>query len=793
MTKKILTATVTFLMITLVACQPLQNEGQIDWATVDLSVDSEHSANYLAQSAGVISTALIIAVPVPIGSVDHTAYITDFYSRGLLDLSSSSVELSLPLNIPMCVVQVTFTGDLSLDQIISNQPPANTIGISEPVTIDSEGGTVSVSIVLSSPPTLITAFEFPVSLNSNLPGDISGSIDETNQTIILTVPFETDVSALVATFTATGESVAVNGTTQVSGTAANDFSSSVIYTVTAAGGSTQDYIVLVSSALGVSLTSPADGDNEVDVGTAISATFSMAIDPSTVSTNTDDTSCSGTIQLSDDGFGSCIQMSASPTASFGDTVFTVTPASDLSYNTAYSLKLTTDIAVTAAFALSSAYTASFTTQAYLATSTTPAYLATGTLDATFNGVGYLIYDAGIVNDEYGYDVAIDSEGRILVTGSINNGSDNDMVLMRYTSAGVLDPSFGSGGIVTATGTLAGADEGKGIAIDSNGKILVAGTSYNTTTLSDMTIWRYNSDGTLDTSFAGSGVVTHDGDPGNPNSTAYAYGIAIDDNGNIFTTGSIDSVSTDMAIWKYKPDGTLETAFDSDGLQSHDSAGSDYSDYGRAIAVDANGKVLIVGTGVQGEALNDVVVWKYDAATGQLDPDFNPSGASSAHPNDDSGFFAFDLSNNDSGNGVAIDADNNIVVVSTSNNSSMFILRITPAGALDTSFNSSGFVVVTGSISGSSTDHGFGLVIDAYHNILVTGEAWDTPNGYMMIWRYDSSGNLDTSFGTNGIANISGAGADDSGDKIVMDEDGKIVVVGYGYNGADYDLAIWRYK
>jgi len=87
----------------------------------------------------------------------------------------------------------------------------------------------------------ITAFSFPSP-------DVTGTINEAAKTIALKVPLATDVTALVATFTTTGAAVAVGGVPQVSGTTANDFSSPVTYTVTAADASTQDYTVTVTVA-----------------------------------------------------------------------------------------------------------------------------------------------------------------------------------------------------------------------------------------------------------------------------------------------------------------------------------------------------------------------------------------------------------------------------------------------------------------------------------------------------------------------------------------------------------------
>ena len=101
----------------------------------------------------------------------------------------------------------------------------------------------------------ITAFSFPQG---------TGVIVDTNSTtgtIAVTVPFGTPVTALVATFTTTGNSVAVNGTAQVSGTTANDFTSSVTYTVVAKDATTKEYIVTVTAstrAAGTKVTFTAD-------------------------------------------------------------------------------------------------------------------------------------------------------------------------------------------------------------------------------------------------------------------------------------------------------------------------------------------------------------------------------------------------------------------------------------------------------------------------------------------------------------------------------------------------------
>ena len=91
----------------------------------------------------------------------------------------------------------------------------------------------------------------------------------------------------------------------------------------------------------VSSSSPSDGDTSVSITSTVSVTFSETMDTSSISTNTLDTSCFGTFQVSSDGFTSCVQMSSSPTSSNSDKTFTITPKDSFSFSTIYRIRITT--------------------------------------------------------------------------------------------------------------------------------------------------------------------------------------------------------------------------------------------------------------------------------------------------------------------------------------------------------------------------------------------------------------------------------------------------------------------
>jgi uncharacterized delta-60 repeat protein len=117
------------------------------------------------------------------------------------------------------------------------------------------------------------------------------------------------------------------------------------------------------------------------------------------------------------------------------------------------------------------------------------------LDTSFNGTGFVVHDnaAGGNSHDYGHSIYVDSNGKIYVTGdSWNSSSKNDMVIWRYNSNGSLDTSFNGRGYVVHHNAAGGNsdDAGSSIYVDSNGKIYVTGWSENSSGDYDMVIWKY---------------------------------------------------------------------------------------------------------------------------------------------------------------------------------------------------------------------------------------------------------------------------------------------------------------
>jgi len=214
------------------------------------------------------------------------------------------------------------------------------------------------------------------------------------------------------------------------------------------------------------------------------------------------------------------------------------------------------------------------------------YNGDGSLDATFGTGGKVTTDFSN-SDDFGIDATLQPDGKIVVTGTSSNGSDKDFALARYNNDGSLDASFDTDGKVTTY--FGNVDEyGNAVALQTDGKIIVTGISSNYIS-GYFALARYNSDGSLDTTFDTDGKVTTDFG----NSSGFGYAATLQPDGKIVVAGTSSSVSNnDFALSRYNSDGSLDTTFDTDGKVTTD-FGHQY-DFGQAVALQPDGKIIAVG-------------------------------------------------------------------------------------------------------------------------------------------------------------------------------------------------------
>ncbi len=205
------------------------------------------------------------------------------------------------------------------------------------------------------------------------------------------------------------------------------------------------------------------------------------------------------------------------------------------------------------------------------------YNRDGTLDHSFGGDGIVTTELGDEH-EAANAVAIQPDGKIVAVGD----SGENVALARYLPGGGLDPTFGGAGTVVSD--LGFDDVANGVAITSGGTILIAGTRLGPHVNLDPYVASYGPNGRLNLGFGDFGIADTDLSGGDD----FGDDLVLDPQGDIVVVGTATSPTvTDMALVRYRPDGTLDTSLTTDfhGL----------GDFGHALAIDPRGRIVAAGT------------------------------------------------------------------------------------------------------------------------------------------------------------------------------------------------------
>ena len=219
------------------------------------------------------------------------------------------------------------------------------------------------------------------------------------------------------------------------------------------------------------------------------------------------------------------------------------------------------------------------------------YTANGVLDSSFGASGKAKVDVANGNDE-GWAIALDSNDNLLIAGGTNgSNSSSDISLVRLTEAGIVDiANFGTGGQVT-TDINGRADAAYAMAIDSQGRIILASRSSSSDSAYNFALTRYSASGVLDTAFGNNGIVITDFNGRND----YPHGITVDSQDNILVVGrtSVVSQGDDVALVRYSSsDGAIDASFGDNGQVLLDLSGR--SDAGYDLQLDAAGNIVVTG-------------------------------------------------------------------------------------------------------------------------------------------------------------------------------------------------------
>ncbi len=229
-------------------------------------------------------------------------------------------------------------------------------------------------------------------------------------------------------------------------------------------------------------------------------------------------------------------------------------------------------------------------EAYISDFVVARYNPGGTLDNNFGNGGIAVIDGGIDSDsECARAMALQDDGKILLGGSIYNqfSTVDDFALIRLNSDGSPDVSFGTGGVVI-TDIDEGWDNAYGIALQDDGKILLGGEGY-TNNKRNVCVIRYNTDGLLDATFGSGGIALHSiGTEGDKTKA-----IVLQDNGKILLCGYFSDGSDDQTfVSRFNSDGTVDNTFGNNGTATLDIGGNEDRFWTMCILDD--GKILAGG-------------------------------------------------------------------------------------------------------------------------------------------------------------------------------------------------------
>ena len=380
---------------------------------------------------------------------------------------------------------------------------------------------------------------------------------------------------------------------------------------------------------------------------------------------------------------------------------------------------------------------------------TRASLLSNDLDLTFGTNGIVSTSFG--GNTGGTGVALQSDGKIIVVGGAGNYPAHHFAIARYLGNGSLDTIF-AGGAGKTTTDFGTASEASAVAVQTGGGIIVASRAGQYPTY-QFALARYQSDGTLDTVF-GKIIATF------ASTDAEAVALVLQADGKIILAGtSGTSGSRDFLLARYKNDGTLDTTFGGTGHVVTDFGGDDL---GLAVALQADGKIV-----VSGQSNNNFAIARY-LSSGTLDTTFGGTGKMTSH-------FGWATS-------VAVQADGKIVVAG--GNGDFVVDRFNSDGSPDSTFG-----VGSGSVT---TDFGYddggdALALQPDGRIVVAGHIYASGSISVGVACYNTNGSLDTSFGSGTGKVTTYINSNIPGDALALQADGKIVVA-----GANGSFAVARY-
>ena len=344
-------------------------------------------------------------------------------------------------------------------------------------------------------------------------------------------------------------------------------------------------------------------------------------------------------------------------------------------------------------------------------------------------------------------IALQADGKLLLAGELND----DMLVVRLTASGVRDASFGGGDGVVTIDFAGGTDRAADLGVLSDGRIVVGGSATPAGQANSLAVARLNADGSLDSTFGAGGKASVSQAVG-----ITGYRLVVQSNGKVALAGLSNANQSVFKFARFNTNGTPDTSFGSGGIVTVTFSSS--ASYVAALLQRPSGVLLAVGNVYKGDSLqrDDNIVVMQLASNGLPDSNFGNAGKVEVdYPS---------VASIDSAYAAALLPDGRLMIAGSiySFNASghSLLVRLHPDGTLDGDFGFQGVrahrLAANDMISSAvlTADESALLVAGSAGNWIEQPLGTSTSYGRKFVARMDFEGELDSSFGSGGIAGIS---------------------------------------